>query len=53
MTAFLCFFSLDGFLEEENQDEKITEVLDEWIQDMVDSTDRAYTNNINSGHNDC
>ena len=28
-------FSLDGFSEEENQDEKITAVLDEWIKDMV------------------
>ena len=28
-------FSLDGFSEEENQDEQITKVLDEWMNDLV------------------
>ena len=28
-------FSLDGFSEEENQDEQITKVLDEWMEDLV------------------
>ena len=28
-------FSLDGFSEEENQDEQIMKVLDEWMNDLV------------------
>ena len=28
-------FSLDGFSKEENQDEQITKVLDEWMNDLV------------------